>query len=96
MSANASFYKWVQEKNDYDMNGGKTESVQCDKDLGVMIASNLKFIQHCKDASGKANRMLDFINKNIFFRNKNITLPLYIGLVRTYLKCRAILVAPEN
>ncbi len=40
------------------MNGVKLESVQCVKDLGISIASNLKFSQQCKDAAGKANRML--------------------------------------
>ncbi len=48
---------------EYEMRGMKLESVQCVKDLGVTIASNLKFSLHCKEAAYKANRMLDFINK---------------------------------
>ncbi len=50
MSTNVTFYMWVQEikKDDYyEMNGVKLESVQCVKDLGVSIASNLKFSQQC-------------------------------------------------
>ncbi len=31
------------QKFDYEMNGVKLDSVQCVKDLGVLIASNLKF-----------------------------------------------------
>ena len=50
----------VRIKFDYEMNGTKLESVQCVKDLGVTIASNLKFSQQCKDAAGKLNRMLHF------------------------------------
>ncbi len=57
------------------MNGVKLESVQCVKDLGVTIASSLKFCQQCKDAAGKANRMLGFINRNFSFKNKDIILP---------------------
>ncbi len=41
------------------MSGEKLESLHCLKDLGVTITSNLKFSQQCKEAAGKANRMLD-------------------------------------
>ncbi len=54
-------------KTVYEMNGVKLENVQCVKDLGVTIASNLKFSQQCKDAAGKANRMLGFY-KHIFLQ----------------------------
>ncbi len=66
-------------KSDYEMNGVKLDSVQCVKDLGVSIASNIKFSQQCKEAASKANRMLGFINRNFFFKNKDIILPLYIS-----------------
>ncbi len=68
------------------MNGTKFESVQCIRDLGVTIASSLKFSQQCKDAAGKANRMLGFINRNSSFKNKAVMLPLYISLVRPHLE----------
>ncbi len=58
------------QKFDYEMNGVKFDSVQRDKDLGVSIASNLKFSHQCKDAAGKANRMLGFINRNFSFKKK--------------------------
>ncbi len=74
------------QKFDYKMNGVKLESVQCVKDLGVSIASNLKFSRQCKDATSKPNRMLGFININFSFKNKDITLPLYISLVRLHLE----------
>ncbi len=87
MTINAAFYEWRQKtKNEYDMNGVKTESLQCVKDLVVTIALNRKFSQQCKDADGKANRMLGFINRNFFFRNRNIILPLYISLARLHLE----------
>ncbi len=46
------------------MNGTKLESEQGVKDLGGTVASTLKFSQQCKDAAGKANRILGFINRN--------------------------------
>jgi len=72
-------------KYDYEMCGLKLESVQCVKDLGVTLMSNLKFLQQCKDAAGKANRMLGYINRNFSFKNKDIILPLYISLVRPHM-----------
>ncbi len=59
------------------MSGEKLESVHCVKDLGVTITSSLKFSQQCKEAAGKANRMLDSIKRNFSFKNKDIILPLY-------------------
>ncbi len=56
------------------------------QNLGVSIASNLKSSQQCKDAAGKANKILGFINSNFTFKNKDIILPLYISLVRPHLE----------
>ncbi len=36
------------QKLDYEMNGTKIESVQCVKDLGVIIASSLKYSSNAK------------------------------------------------
>ncbi len=40
-------------KFDYETRGIKLKSVQCVKELGVKIASNLKFSQQCIDAANK-------------------------------------------
>ncbi len=71
---------------DYEMNSEKLESVHCVKDLSVTIALNLKFSQQCKDAAGKANRMLGSIKRNFSFKNKDIIVPLYNSLVRPHLE----------
>ncbi len=55
------------------------------KTFGVTITSSLKFYQQCKDAAGKANRMLGFINRN-FYKNKDIILPLNTRLIRPHLE----------
>ncbi len=68
------------------MSGVKLESAQCDKDFGVMIASNLKFSLHCKEAACKDTRMLGIITRNFSFKYKNIILPMYIILVRPHLE----------
>ncbi len=68
------------------MNGVKFDSVHCIKDLGVSIASNLKFSRQSKDAASNVNTMLGFINRNFSFKNKDIILPLLISLVRPHLE----------
>ncbi len=70
-------------KFEYEMNGTKLESVQYVKDLGVSVASSLNFSQQCKNAAGKANRMLGFINRNISFKTKDVILSLYTSLSQT-------------
>ncbi len=71
-------------KFDYDLRGIKLKSVQCTKDLGVKIASNLKFSQQCVDAANKANRMLGFINPHsvgvVYIRHRLSHLPS-VGVV---------------
>ncbi len=64
------------QKFDYEISGTRLESVQCVKELGVPIASSLKFSQQCKDAAGKANGMLGFVNRNFSFKKKDALLPL--------------------
>ncbi len=49
-------------KYENEMGGVKLESVKWVKDLGVMITSNLKFSQHCKEVACKANRMFGLIH----------------------------------
>ncbi len=73
-------------KYGYEMSGEKPESLHCVKDLGDTITSNLTFSQQCKEAAGKANRMLGFIKRNFSFKNKDIILPLYNSLARPHLK----------
>ena len=74
------------EKFDYELCGEKLKSAQSIKDLGVTVESNLKFSKQCKEAAGKANRMLGFIKRNFSFKSKDIILPLYNSLVRPHLE----------
>ncbi len=78
------------------MNGTKPESVQCLEDLGVTVPSSLKFSHQCKDAAGKASRMLGFINRNISFKTKDTILPLYTSLVRPHLEYTVQFWAPHH
>ncbi len=76
----------INEKFDHDMSGVKLKSVQCVKDLGVKIASNLKFSQQCIDPANKANKILGFNKRNFLFKSKDVILLLYTSLVRPHLE----------
>jgi hypothetical protein len=41
-------------QNKYTMNGQEMEEVEVEKDVGVMVANNLKPSQQCSAAAGKA------------------------------------------
>ncbi len=86
----------INKKIEYKMNGTKFKTLQCVKDLGVTVASSLKFFQQCKDAAGKDNTMMGFISRNFSFKNKDVILHLYISLVRPHLECAVEFWAPHH
>ncbi len=83
-------------KFEYEVNGTKLERVQCVRNLGVTIVSSLKFSQQCKDAAGKANRMLSFINRKFSCKNKDVILTLYISLISPHLEYAVQFWAPHH
>ncbi len=68
------------------MNNVKIESTQWVKDLGVAIAFNLQFSQQCKNAAGKTNKMLGFINRYFSFIDENIISSIINSLFRSHLE----------
>ncbi len=60
----------------------KIKNVPSVKDLGITIASNLKFSQQCNESVIKANRMMGLIMRKISFKNKDGLLRLYHSFVR--------------
>src|SRR5678816_4315228 len=61
----------------YDMNGDCLESVDQEKDLGVIISSNLKVANQCLEARNKANKMQGIINRNVVYKSKEVISKLY-------------------
>ena len=49
----------------YKMNGYTLEQVTEEKDLGIIIDNELKFLKHTAMAIKKANRILGLINKSL-------------------------------
>jgi len=68
------------------MSGNKLETVDEEKDLGVIVSKDLKWDKQCSQAVKKANRMLGVIKRNFTDRSKETIMPLYNSLVRPHLE----------
>ena len=76
----------------YEMQGEWLESVEYEKDLGVIVSNNLKGSKHCLEARNKAYRMLGIINRNVSNKSKNVICKLYNSYVRPIIEyCSTVL-----
>ena len=66
----------------YELNGQVLSSTKGEKDLGVIIADNLKSSSNCQAAYSKANRVLGMLKRTITYKSPDILLLLYKTLVR--------------
>ena len=55
-------------------------------DLGVLFASNLKFSQHIKQITRKANSVIGIVKRSFSCLDKTIFRTLYVNLVRPHLE----------
>jgi len=68
------------------MDQKELEVVEEEKDLGVLIANDLKALQQCTAACNKANRVLGMMNRTIVCKSKEVLLNLYKSLVRPHVE----------
>ena len=71
---------------DYYMNNQKLDVVNEEKDLGVLITDYLKSSSQCRQAYGKASRVLGIISRTISYKTPTVLLKLYKTLVRPHLE----------
>ena len=69
----------------YKLNNTELDNSECEKDLGVLVSSDLKPRNHCINVRNKANRILGFISKSVSNRTAEVFLKLYLSLVRPQL-----------
>ena len=69
----------------YKLNNLEIIKSQCERDLGVLISSNLKPREQCIAVRNKANKILGFISRSVSYRTDKVILKLYLALVRPHL-----------
>jgi len=74
------------ENNEYCMLGQKLQVVNKEKDLGIMISSDLKREEQCRYAANKANKVLGMVKRTIRNKDPVIMVRLYKALVRPHLE----------
>jgi len=76
----------TNQKFTHVMDGQTLDTVDSEKDLGVMISSDLKSSNQCIQACSKANKMLGMIKRTISYKKPKIMVRLYKTLVRQHLE----------
>ena len=70
----------------YALDGNQIISVSLQRDLGIIISSDLRWDHQVNENCKKASKVLGMIARNFMHKTRNIILPLYETLIRLHLE----------
>jgi hypothetical protein len=81
---------------EYTMNGIKLAATEMERDVGVVVSSDLKQAEQCRKAAQTAGAVLGQIHRAFHYRDRYTYLNLYKQYVRPHLEFAAPAWAPWN
>ena len=63
------------------MNDGWVKSIDKERDLGMIISKDLKFLRQCLLVKNKANSMLGIINRGVPYKSSEVISKLYYHML---------------
>ena len=78
----------------YNMDATRLKIVEQEKDLGVVVDSQLKFEEHITRIVKKANSVMGMIRRSFLYLDKDMFKKLFIAMVRPQLEYGAIIWNP--
>ena len=64
----------------------KLDVSECERDMGVLVSSDLKWSKHVANIASRANKVLGMLVKNFTCRDVDLWKQLHISLVRPHLE----------
>ena len=85
----------IKHAHPYTLNNEQLEHVFSEKDLGVIIDSELSFEEHLSEKIMKANKIVGLIRRSFSFLSPGSFLKLYMSLVRPNLEYAQVVWSPK-
>ena len=79
----------------YNMDATRLKIVEQEKDLGVVVDSQLKFEEHITRIVKKANSVMGMIRRSFLYLDKDMFKKLFIAMVRPHLEYGATIWNPH-
>lgn len=85
----------IKHAHPYKLHGEELEHVFSEKDLGVIIDSELSFEQHISEKVMKANSIMGLIRRSFTYLDSKVFRSLYVSFVRPHLEYAQVVWSPK-
>ena len=72
--------------NEYKIHGDILETIESEKDLGLVVSNTFKWDEQIKSSIAKANKTIAWVSRNIICKDKSVMLLIYKSLIRPHLE----------